>query len=104
MSVDLNALKEEVFQNKVKKGFNISNVELDIAHLHGEVSEVLDAYVKKKDDLGEELADVIIYVLGLSKMLNIDIELELKEKIEKNRKRKYIEVDGILTKIEDAYE
>lgn len=37
-------------------------------------------------------------------MLNIDIELELKEKIEKNRKRKYIEVDGILTKIEDAYE
>ena len=65
---------------------------------------MLDAYVKKKDDLGEELADVIIYVLGLSKMLNIDIELELKEKIEKNRKRKYIEVDGILTKIEDAYE
>ena len=101
MSVDLNALKEEVFQNKVEKGFNISNVELDIAHLHG---EVLDAYVKKKDDLGEELADVIIYVLGLSKMLNIDIELELKEKIEKNRKRKYIEVNGILTKIEDAYE
>ena len=40
---------------------------------YGEVAEAYEAWRKKKDDLGEELADVAIYLLGLSEILNIDL-------------------------------
>ena len=39
---------------------------------------------KKKDDLGEELADVAIYLLGLSEILGIDLEYEIQKKVYKN--------------------
>lgn len=42
-----------------------------------------------KSKLEEELADVILATLILAKELNIDIEKELKQKIEKIKRRKY---------------
>lgn len=56
---------------------------------------------KKKDDLGEELADVVIYLLGLSEILGINLEQEILNKMEKNEKRQYVKIDGVLTKIND---
>ena len=47
------------------------------------MAEAYQAYLKKKDDLGEELADVAIYLLGLSEILGIDLEQEILKKIEK---------------------
>ena len=56
--------------------------------------------VYKKSDLGEELADVAIYLLGLSEILNIDLEKEILNKIKKNAKRVYKEVNGVIIKEE----
>lgn len=56
------------------------------------------AWLKKKDDLGEELADVAIYLLGISEILGIDLENEILNKIEKNSKRVYKKVNGCLVK------
>jgi len=36
-----------------------------ICLLHGEVAEAFDAWRKGREDVGEELADVAIYLLGL---------------------------------------
>ena len=58
-------------------------------------------YLQKKDDLGEELADVVLYLLGLSEILRIDLEKEILNKIEKNEKRKYIQKDGINIRIDE---
>ncbi|KUK49674.1 MAG: Pyrophosphatase [Parcubacteria bacterium 33_209] len=58
------------------------------------------AYRKKKDDLGEELADVAIYLMGLSEMLGFDLEEEIAKKVVKNEKRKYESINGVNTKIE----
>jgi len=33
------------------------------------LSEAYEAYYKKKDNLGEEMADVIIYLLGIAEIL-----------------------------------
>lgn len=63
--------------------------------------EAYDAYWKKKGNVGEEIADVVIYLLGLSEILGIDLEKELLKKIEINQKRVYQKIDGVVTKIEE---
>jgi NTP pyrophosphatase (non-canonical NTP hydrolase) len=45
--------------------------------------------------LGEELADVALFLLGISEMLGIDLESEIEKKLEKNEKRLYIQQDGV---------
>lgn len=98
--IDIKSLQEEIMNNKVSKGFNTTDIPLEFMLLTGEVSEAFDAWRKKKSDLGEEIADVMIYLLGLSKMLDINLEDELVAKIEKNRERKYVRKNGTLVKEE----
>lgn len=71
--VDLNKLQKEIYQNKVDKGFNVTDVNKEFYLTYGEIAEAYDAWRKKKDDLGEELADVTIYLLGLSEILGINL-------------------------------
>ena len=59
---------------------------------------------KKKDDLGEELADVAIYLLGLSEILGIGLENEIQKKVYKNSKREYRVIDGVNTIIKECKE
>lgn len=59
---------------------------------------------KKKDDLGEELADVAIYLLGLSEILGIGLENEIQKKVYKNSKREYKVIDGVNTRIKECKE
>mgnify|MGYP001033999138 CR=1 FL=1 len=77
---DLKKLQKEIYQNKVNKGFNITDINKEFCLTYGEVAEAYEAWRKKKDDLGEELADVAIYLLGLSEILNIDLEDEILKK------------------------
>ena len=97
--VDLGKLQKRVYQNKVAKGFNVTDIYMEFCYAYGELSEACDAYLKKKEDLGEELADVVLYLLGLSEILGIDLEKELLSKIEKNEKRQYIQKDGVNIRI-----
>lgn len=83
---DLKKLQKEIYQNKVNKGFNITDINKEFCLTYGEVAEAYEAWKKKKDDLGEELADVAIYLLGLSEILNIDLEDEILKKFIKTQK------------------
>lgn len=38
------------------------------------MAEAYDAYRKKNNDIGEELADDVIYLLGISEILGIDLK------------------------------
>lgn len=99
--MDLKKIQKDVYQNKLEKGFNVTDVNKEFCLLYGEVAEAYDAYRKKKDDLGEELADVAIYLLGLSEILGIDLEYEIQHKVEKNKNRVYKKIDGVNTRIGD---
>lgn len=97
--IDLKEKQKEVFQNKINKGFNTTDVNKEFCYLYGEVAEAFDAYRNKKEDLKEELADIAIFTLGISEMLNIDLEKAIKNKIDKNNKRVYIKNNkGVLVK------
>lgn len=69
--------------------------------MYGEVAEAYDAWKKKKEDLNEELADIAIYLMGLSEMLGFDLESEIQKKVEKNEKRVYKNVNGVNVRISD---
>jgi NTP pyrophosphatase (non-canonical NTP hydrolase) len=100
--VDLKDLQKKVYQNKLDKGFNTTDIYEEFALIHEEVAEASSAYGKKLPDLGEELADVVIYLLGLSEILGIDLEEELLKKMQKNKKRVYKRINGINTRVKDA--
>ncbi|KUK76561.1 MAG: Pyrophosphatase [candidate division WS6 bacterium 34_10] len=100
--MDIKKIQEKIWQNKVDKNFNTTNVEKEFCLTHGELSEAYQAYIKKEDDLGEEVADVAIYLLALAKMLNIDIQKEILKKIEKNEKREYKKINGVTKRVKEA--
>ena len=99
--MDLKKLQKEIYQNKVDKWFNTTDVNKEFCLLYGEVGEAYDAYRKGKDDLGEELADIAIYLLGLSEILGKDLEEEIKNKVQINKNRKYKDVNGTKIKMEE---
>lgn len=99
--MDFRQLQKDVYQNKINHGFNVTDINFEFCLAYGEMGEAYNAWLKKKDDLGEELADVVIYLMGISEILNIDLEKEIQNKIKKNAKRKYKTVNGVLIKEKD---
>lgn len=99
--LDLQKLQKNVFENKIAKDFNTTDVGLEFSLTHEELSEAFHAYRKKLPDLGEELADVAIYLMGLSAILNINLEDEILKKVEKNEKREYKKINGVLQRTKD---
>ena len=98
--LDLKELQKEVYQNKVNHGFNVTDLNIEFCLAYGELGEAYMAWIKKKDDLGEELADVAIYLMGISEILGINLEEEIQKKIKKNAQRVYKKVNGVLLKQE----
>lgn len=96
---DLKKLQKEIYQNKVNQGFNVTDINKEFCLTYGEVAEAYEAWRKNKSDLGEELADVAIYLLGLAEILGIDLEKEIENKVKKNAKRKYKMINGVNTRI-----
>lgn len=100
--IDLDKLQKEVYQNKIDKGFDIrdnrENIYKQFNFIQGEVAEAFEAYHKSMDTLGEELADVCLYILGLCEIKGISLEKELLNKLDIIKKRKYIKVNGAMIK------
>jgi NTP pyrophosphatase (non-canonical NTP hydrolase) len=87
--MDIRSEQKLVWENKVAKGFNTTNVPLEFCLLQGEMAEAFDAWRKGREDVGEELADVAIYLLGLAEMTGIDLQDEIEAKMSKNVARVY---------------
>lgn len=99
--MDLKEMQKAVYQNKVDKGFNITDVNKEFCLLYGEVSEAYDAWRKKRGDVGEELADIAIYLLGLSEILGVDLASAIKNKMKINQKREYRMLNGVMTRVSE---
>ena len=97
----LKELQKKIYQNKVNKGFNTTDIAKEFCLLYGEVGEAYEAYRKKKPDLNEELADIAIYLLGISEILGFDLEKEIENKVAINEKRVYKTIDGVKIKVSE---
>ena len=97
----LKELQKKIYQNKVNKGFNTTDIAKEFCLLYGEVGEAYEAYRKKKPDLNEELADIAIYLLGISEILGFDLEKEIENKVAINEKRVYKKINGVTLKVSE---
>jgi NTP pyrophosphatase (non-canonical NTP hydrolase) len=98
---DFQNIQKKIYANKLDKGFNTTNVEMEFCYTHGELAEAFEAYRKKLPTVGEELADVAIYLYGLAEIVGCDLNDEILKKVKKNRNRVYKEVDGIKTRVSE---
>lgn len=98
--MDFRGLQKAVYQNKVDHNFNITDINMEFCLTYGELGEAYQAWLKKHDNVGEEIADVVIFLMGLSEILGIDLQKEIEDKIEINKKCKYKRVNGVLVKEE----
>ena len=103
--IDLDQKQKEVIENKKNHGWSME-LNREFCLLYGEVAEAFDAYNKNesKDELGSELADVAIYLMGISELLGISLSDEIQKKMEINKHRKYVLKDGKYVKIDDRDE
>lgn len=97
-------IQKQVIENKINKGFNITNVEKEFCLLYGEVGEAYEAFRKKKEDLDLELADVALYLFGIAEILGIDMEDAIQRKLIINKERTYKKIDGVNWKVNEKEE
>ena len=82
-------IQKRILNNKKNHGFNITDISMEFCLTYGELSEAYDAWRKKKDSLGEELADVAIYLMGIAEINGIDLGIEINKKMLVNEDRIY---------------
>ena len=99
--MEIRSAQKLTWENKLAKGFNTSEVPLEFCLLQGEIAEAFEAWRRSREDLGEELADVAIYLLSLAEMTGVDLQAAVEEKLVKNAGRKYVkdEASGTLVKV-----
>jgi hypothetical protein len=103
-ALEIRSAQTLTWENKLAKGFNTSDVPLEFCLLQGEIAEAFDAWRRSRENLGEELADIAIYVLSLAEMTGIDLQEAVEQKLAKNAKRSYVQDDasGTLVKVDPA--
>ncbi len=90
MIIDTKELQKEVLENKKRHGFNTTDVEFELLRLYGETNELFEAWRKhNQENIAEELADVGIFLLGISEMLGSDLGEDIVKKMKVNKERVY---------------
>ena len=98
MIIDTKKLQKAVIENKKKHNFNTTDIKFELLLLYGEVNELFQAWLKEdQENINEELADIAIFLLGISEMLGSDLGEDIVKKMAINTKRKYVNGKKIIT-------
>ena len=74
-------VQKEILENKRRHNFNTTNIEQEFCYLYGEMREAYEAYFEGWDTLGEELADVNNFLMGIAEIKGIDLATEILKKL-----------------------
>jgi len=86
----LSDITDELWANKLAKGFNTTDVPLEFCLLTAEVGEAIDAWRRDPASLPGELADVFLFLLSVARMNGVDLEQAVTEKMAVNAGRQYV--------------
>lgn len=102
---DIRTAQTRTWANKVAKGFNTTDVPMELGLLYEEIGEAFSAWRKQRGNLGGELADVAIFLLGLAEMTGVDLAAAIEKKMAVNEVRGYVRLpNGTPVKAESASE
>lgn len=82
--------QRRAWANKLAKGFNTTDVPMEFCLLAEESAEAFRKWRKMQPGVGEELADIAIFLLGLAEMLGVDLGSEVDAKLAVNWQRAYV--------------
>jgi hypothetical protein len=85
--MDIGSLQGIVWDNKVLKGYNLTDVPLEFCMLQEKAAAAFTSWRRGEGRLGEELADVVLYVTSIAEMTGLDMQHEVKAKVDKNAAR-----------------
>ena len=97
--IDLIKLQHAIYQNKVDRGFNVSDVGKEIVLMVEELGELAHAYkrsdkkpvpeISEKADMVDAVGDLMVYCLGLCEMLQVNSEQVLHDIVQENTTRSH---------------
>lgn len=86
--MDLIKLQKDIFNNKVNRKFNTTDVGKEIILMTEELGELAKAYKRNnKEDMADAVGDIMVYCLGLCEMLGLDSEKLLQDITQNNSTR-----------------
>lgn len=87
--MQLRDIQERAWANKVAKDLNTTDIAVEFGLLTAELGEAFIAWRRNLPDLGEELADVLLFLVSIAKMTGVDLEQAALAKMAKNERRVY---------------
>ena len=95
--MNLSKLQKEIYQNKVNREFNTTDIGKEIILMVEELGELARAYknsnkkpareIDQKEEIVDAIGDLMVYCLGLCEMLGKNSEEVIGNIIENNKKR-----------------
>ena len=95
--IDLKKVQTTIYQNKVNRNFNVTDVGKEIVLMVEELGELARAYknsdkrpapaISHKEEMVDAVGDLMVYCLGLCEMLQVDSETVLQTIVENNKTR-----------------
>jgi NTP pyrophosphatase (non-canonical NTP hydrolase) len=72
--LDLTEVQERTWANKVRKGFNTTDVNKEIIMMLIEIGEATEAWARgHRPDLADELADTVIFAVCVARMAQVEL-------------------------------
>lgn len=88
--MSLRAAQAAVWENKLAKGFNVTDVAREFRYLRKEVDEAERAWLLGLTDVDLELADVVAFAVSIAEMLGVDLQDAVAQKVAINAGRTYV--------------
>ena len=87
--MDIRSGQELTWENKLAKRSNTTNIPLEFCLLQAEIAEAFHEWRRGGANIGEELADAAISLLGLAGMTGVDLQAGVEAKLAKNAAQIY---------------
>lgn len=82
-------MQKEIHETQAAKGGSAADIPREFCLLYGEVARAHEAWRKNQENAGEDLAEAAIRLMKIARMLNVDLEEEIENKMAFNRSRSY---------------
>ena len=86
--LDIKKLTQEVLENKINNHFPTDDLGHEFELLVKEVVEA-EEVLNDPSKLGKELADIVIFAMSIARIVKVDLEQEIVDKVEYIKTRTY---------------
>jgi NTP pyrophosphatase (non-canonical NTP hydrolase) len=97
--IDLCELQQEIYNNKVRRGWNVTDIGKEIVLMVEELGELAHAYknsnklpaseIDQREEITDAIGDLMVYCLGLCEMMDVNAEEVLTQIVENNKNRSH---------------